>query len=108
MMAYPTICGPCLSGRHDECLEAFDVPEPPAIGGALCVCAHGGEESAFQRGVRERLETARCLICDSRFASRDEASRHYRGTGHRGWVLPASWTVGRGMGIDAVLGDPEA
>lgn len=58
-MAYVTICQPCLDGRHDKCLVSFDHPppdQPEMCGGALCVCAHGGEESAFQRGVREGVE----------------------------------------------------
>jgi hypothetical protein len=60
-MAYPSICEACLEGRHDECEETWDQPtdpDPNAVGGAFCVCAHGKEESAFQRGVRKRMEKA--------------------------------------------------
>lgn len=59
-MAYVTICQPCLDGRHDECLVSWNKPaDPNALGGAHCVCAHGGEESKFQRSVREGLEQRR-------------------------------------------------
>lgn len=60
-MAYPTICQPCLEGRHDECEQgsklAEKLPEDhELVGGWLCVCAHGGKETLFQREVRERAE----------------------------------------------------
>ena len=60
-MAFPTICPTCLEGRHDECeqgaLLAEKVPEESELAGSwICVCAHGGKETPFQREVRERAK----------------------------------------------------
>jgi hypothetical protein len=65
-MAYPTICPECQAGAHGHCSKRF-VEEreavlrenPDLIGGPLCVCAHGGPESKFQKNVRERVERER-------------------------------------------------
>jgi hypothetical protein len=54
-VSYPTICQPCLDERHDECRGSFDVPLPPAIGGAHCMCAHGEPESAFVQDLRRKI-----------------------------------------------------
>jgi hypothetical protein len=54
-MAYVTICEPCLDGRHEECVPKSGT----GYGVGFCVCAHGGEESKFQRSVREDKEAQR-------------------------------------------------
>jgi hypothetical protein len=58
-MSYPTICDPCLEGRHGECRGTYDVPLPPAIGGAHCVCEHGEPETLFVQDVRRKRLAAR-------------------------------------------------
>lgn len=54
-MAYVRICDPCMEGRHEECEPSVG----EGYGAGLCVCAHGAEESAFQRSVREGMEKKR-------------------------------------------------
>lgn len=58
-MAYVTICVPCREGRHGECEISASHKEPEVehgYGGWMCVCAHGGPETEFQRSVREGIE----------------------------------------------------
>lgn len=56
-MAYPTVCSACLGGRHSDCEKSSKEKLPPEmIGGWICVCAHDGPETTFQREVRLRAE----------------------------------------------------
>ena len=62
-MTYPTICEPCLDGRHEDCEVSVNPLNPTDIaagvcGGGYCVCAHGENETPFQRLVWEQAQQA--------------------------------------------------
>lgn len=55
-MAAPTLCEPCLDGRHRLCIneqEMLPVDEE-ICGGIFCVCGHGEQENKWQKSVREK------------------------------------------------------
>lgn len=59
---YPSVCPRCIVGDHKHCLtncRREDDPERTEWWnpGAFCICPHGDEENAWQREVRERVES---------------------------------------------------
>lgn len=74
-MAYPTICDPCLDGKHGACWDDDEdsewnqkrrennalPPEDRLVGGAFCICTHEdpARDDAWRQQVRAAARTAR-------------------------------------------------